>query len=47
MAVDFTGSKSEMAVEQHEETYQRFMTWTKISIVFLVILMGGMFLFLV
>jgi hypothetical protein len=47
VAIDLTGGHSAMDYAEHERTYKQFLRFTKISIVFLVVLMGGMAYFLV
>lgn len=47
MAVDFSGSRPDMDIKQHEETYKMFLNMTKVGIVFLVILLALMAFFLV
>ena len=45
--VEKAGWNSAMDRAQHEATYNHVLHWTKILIVFLVILLVGMYLFLV
>lgn len=47
MGVDFSSSRPEMDVAQHEGTYKMFINLTKVSIVSLVILLVLMAYFLV
>ena len=47
LAIDLTGGHAAMDYSEHEKTYVRFLKFTKISIVLLVLLMGGMAYFLV
>ena len=46
MAIDLSGGSSEMDYAAHGDTYGRFLRFTKIAIVFLVLLLGGMGYFL-
>lgn len=47
MGVDTNGGHPAMDYAEHNRTYAGFLRFTKISIVSLVILLGGMYLFLV
>jgi hypothetical protein len=47
VAIDLTGGHSSMDYAEHARTYKQFLRFTKVSIVFLVLLMGGMAYFLV
>jgi hypothetical protein len=47
VAIDLTGGHTAMDYSEHARTYKQFLRFTKISIVFLVLLMGGMAYFLV
>lgn len=47
MAIDLSGGNPNMDYAQAEQTYKTFISFTKISIVFLVVLMSGMAFFLV
>ena len=47
MAIDLTGGHPAMDYAQAEQTYKQFLRFTKISIVFLVVLIAGMAYFLV
>lgn len=47
MKIDKTKASPAMDYDQHEETYARFLRFTKYSIVFLVLLLAGMKFFLV
>lgn len=47
MSVDTSKGHPEMDYAQHTSTYQAFLGWTKFTIVALVILLGGMYYFLV
>ncbi len=47
MAIDTSGGHPSMDYEQHKDTYGRFLHYTKVSIVFLVLLLIGMYVFLV
>ena len=46
VAIDLSGGNPEMDYAQAEHTYKQFITFTKISIVFLVVLLAGMAFFL-
>ncbi len=46
MAIDLSGGNPEMDYPQAEGTYKQFILLTKISIVFLVVLLAGMAFFL-
>jgi hypothetical protein len=47
VAIDLSGGNPEMDYPQAEATYKQFIVLTKISIVFLVVLLAGMAYFLV
>ena len=47
MSIDTSGGHPAMDYEEHMRTFDRFVQFTKISIVFLVILLSGMAMFLV
>jgi hypothetical protein len=47
MGVDTSGGHPAMDYDQHLDTYARFLRFTKIGIVFLVLLLAGMYYFLV
>ena len=47
MSVDTSGGHPAMDYKQSLETYGRFLKYTKFAIVFLVILLFGMYYFLV
>lgn len=46
MAIDLSGGNPEMDYVQAEHTYKQFLLFTKVSIVFLVVLLSGMAIFL-
>lgn len=46
MSIDPSGGHEAMDYKEHIRTYNGFMLFTKISIVFLVILLAGMGIFL-
>ena len=46
MAIDLSGGNPEMDYPQAEHTYKQFILFTKVSIVFLVVLVSGMAFFL-
>ncbi len=46
MAIDLAGGNPEMDYPQAEHTYKQFILFTKVSIVFLVVLLAGMAFFL-
>lgn len=46
MAIDLSGGNPNMDYPQAENTYKQFILFTKISIVFLVLLLAGMAFFL-
>ena len=47
VAIDLSGGNPNMDYAQAEQTYKSFILFTKISIVFLVVLLSGMAYFLV
>lgn len=47
MAIDTTGGHPAMDYAEHVRTYKSFLAWTKVGIVFLVLLLSGMAFFLV
>jgi hypothetical protein len=47
VAIDLTGGHAAMDYSEHARTYKQFLQFAKISIVFLVLLLGGMAYFLV
>jgi hypothetical protein len=47
MSIDTSGGHPSMDYPQHNDTYIRFLNYTKFAIAFLVILLGCMFFFLV
>jgi Bacterial aa3 type cytochrome c oxidase subunit IV len=47
VGIDLSGGHPEMDYAEHERTYSRFLTFAKIGIGFLVVLMVGMYVFLV
>ena len=47
MAIDLTGGNPAMDYAAHEQTYKQFLLFTKVGIVFLVVLLSGMAYFLV
>lgn len=47
MSVDITKGHPAMDYAEHQKTYAGFLRFTKIAIVFLVLLLAGMKLFLV
>jgi hypothetical protein len=47
VGMDLSGGHAAMDYDEHVRTYQRFLLFIKLSIVFLVILLGGMAYFLV
>lgn len=47
MTVDTSNGHPEMDYKEHDRTYAGFLRFTKISIILLVLLMAGMFFFLV
>jgi hypothetical protein len=47
MAIDTTGGHPAMDYAEHRRTYANFLAWTKVTIVFLVVLLSGMAFFLV
>jgi hypothetical protein len=47
VAIDLSGGNPAMDYAAHERTYKQFLLFTKVSIVFLVLLMAGMAYFLV
>jgi hypothetical protein len=46
VAIDLTGGNSNMDYAQAEGTYKQFILFTKVAIVFLVVLLSGMAFFL-
>jgi hypothetical protein len=46
VAIDLSGGSSNMDYAAHGDTYSRFLRFTKIAIVFLVLLLAGMAYFL-
>ena len=46
MSLDLSGGHPEMDYAQADNTYKQFIRFTKISVVFLVVLLAGMYLFL-
>jgi hypothetical protein len=46
VTIDLSGGNPEMDYAQAEGTYKQFILFTKISIVFLVVLLAGMAFFL-
>lgn len=46
MAIDLTGGSPEMDYSEHGRMYGQFLLFTKIAIVFLVVLLAGMGYFL-
>jgi hypothetical protein len=47
VGIDLSGGHAAMDYDEHARTYHRFLVFIKVSIVFLVILLGGMAYFLV
>ena len=47
MGVDTSGGHPAMDYEQHTDPYSRFLRYSKVAIVFLVLLLAGMYYFLV
>jgi hypothetical protein len=47
VAIDLSGGNPAMDYAEHERTYKQFLLFTKISIGFLVVLLAGMYWFLV
>jgi Bacterial aa3 type cytochrome c oxidase subunit IV len=47
MGIDTSGGHPSMEYSQHKETYGRFLSYTKVAIIFLICLLAGMFYFLV
>jgi len=47
VGIDLSGGHAAMDYKEHAQTYQRFIMFIKVSVVFLVILLGGMAYFLV
>ena len=47
MTVDTSNGHPEMDYKEHDRTYSGFLRFTKISIIVLVLLLGGMYFFLV
>lgn len=47
MGIDLSGGHAAMDYDEHARTYQRFIVFIKVSVVFLVVLLGGMAYFLV
>lgn len=46
MAIELTGGHPSMDYAEHDRTYKRFIQFTKVGIVFLVLLLVGMAYFL-
>ena len=47
MSVDLSGGHPAMDYKEHARTYRGFLVFTKVSIIFLVLLLIGMAIFLV
>jgi hypothetical protein len=47
VAIDLSGGNPNMDYVQAEQTYKQFLLFTKVAIVFLVVLLAGMAYFLV
>jgi hypothetical protein len=47
MAVNTSGGHPAMDYAEHVRTYSSFLAWTKVGIIFLVVLLSGMAYFLV
>ena len=47
MAIELSGGNPAMDYAQHAQTYKQFLLLTKVTIVFLVLLLAGMAYFLV
>ncbi len=47
MSIDYSGGHTAMDYNQHKDTYSGFLRYSKIGIVFLVLLLTGMYIFLV
>ncbi len=47
MAIDLSGGNPAMDYAEHARTYKQFLTFAKVAIVFLVLLLSGMAYFLV
>jgi hypothetical protein len=47
VGIDLSGGHAAMDYDEHARTYQRFIMFVKVSVVFLAILLGGMAYFLV
>ncbi len=47
MGVKTSGGHPAMDYAEHVRTYQNFLAWTKVSVVFLTVLLAGMAFFLV
>ncbi len=47
MAIDLTSGNPAMDYAEHAKTYKQFLLFTKVAIVFLVLLLAGMAYFLV
>lgn len=47
MKIDTSGGHPAMDYDEHMRTYKNFLGWTKFSIAFLIVLLGGMAYFLV
>ena len=47
MGIDLSGGHAAMDYDEHTRTYLRFILFIKVSVVFLVTLLGGMAYFLV
>lgn len=47
MSIDYSGGHAAMDYDQHKQTYAGFLHYSKIAIVLLVLLLAGMYIFLV
>jgi len=47
VGIDLSGGHAAMDYDEHARTYHRFLLFIKVSVVFLVVLLGGMAYFLV
>ncbi|MES0384078.1 MAG: aa3-type cytochrome c oxidase subunit IV [Hyphomicrobium sp.] len=47
MGIDLSGGHAAMDYDEHARTYLRFILFIKVSVVFMVILLGGLAYFLV
>ena len=47
MGIDTSGGHPAMDYAEHNRTYANFLAWTKVGIVFCVVLLAGMAFFLV